>query len=87
MRQIWFGIVLTLVGTWLEVSNLGVMGYLSFSRSWPVLLILAGVIVIIRSLRFAARHRRMRRLDVIRELEQGRISVEEAVTRLECTSS
>ena len=84
MRRIGFGLILALIGTWAWVSNLGVDGYFSFHRSWPVLIVLFGVWLVVRAIRFAVRHRGLRSKDVIRDLERGRIDVDEALARLRC---
>jgi hypothetical protein len=79
--RLWWGIVVTLVGLWIWASKLGLPDVYQFSRSWPVLIVLLGLFIVYKSVRRWQR-RRVRQVDVIGDLEQGRIDVDEAVERL-----
>lgn len=48
MRRLWWGIVFIIIGLWIWLSYLGIM---SFSRDWPILIILYGIWVLIRGIR------------------------------------
>jgi hypothetical protein len=53
-RQIWGGFWLIAIGAWLQISYLRLFG-LSFSSSWPLLLIALGVGMIARTIFESAR--------------------------------
>ncbi len=73
MRGIISGIVILLIGVWIWLSHFGI-SFISFRRDWPVLIILLGVWIILKSKR--------RRLKIIEDLEKGKIDVEEAIDKL-----
>ena len=81
MRRIWWGILLILIGFWIWAPGLHLPPIFQFSHSWPVLLVLLGVRVIYRGIRHSGR-RRNRKTDALSDLEQGRIGVDEAVSRI-----
>ena len=81
MRRVFWGIVVILIGLWVWAGTLGLSENFRFGRNWPLLLVLLGAYIIYRSVRRWAR-RRVRKTDVLGELEKGRIDVDEAVERL-----
>jgi hypothetical protein len=93
--RIWWGVLVALVGGWIWMSRLAVDAsfapglselpeWLRFQRSWPVLIVVLGAWIIFRSVRGWAR-RRVRKVDVLSDLESGRIDVDQAVERLRRT--
>ena len=66
-------ITLIFVGFFIWFGNLG---FLNLSRDWPLILIVLGILGIISALR------RGRKARVIRDLEKGNITVEEAEEKL-----
>jgi hypothetical protein len=81
MRRVFWGIIVILIGLWVWAGTLGLAENYRFGRNWPLLLVLLGAYIIYRSVRRWAR-RRVRKVDVLDELEKGRIDVDEAVERL-----
>jgi len=79
-RMIGWGIFLVLLGAWIWLSALGVP-YISFAQNWPLLIVAFGVWLIVRRV---ARHSRRRRtrVEVLSDLEQGRIDVEKAIVEI-----
>lgn len=81
MRRLGWGIALVLLGAWIWLSSLGV-SWISFSRDWPVLLVLLGGYVTCRGLRGLRRRRRRQVRFVLDDVERGRVDVEEAIDRI-----
>jgi hypothetical protein len=54
MRRLWWGIVLIIIGLWIWLSYLG---YLQFSRDWPLIIILWGIYKVIAGIRKTNRKR------------------------------
>ena len=81
----WWGVIVTLVGVWIWASNRDLMDVYQFSKTWPILLVVAGSWILYRGLRRWSRRRVMSKSDVISDLERGRIDVEDAVDRLKKT--
>ncbi|MDH5684504.1 MAG: DUF5668 domain-containing protein [candidate division WOR-3 bacterium] len=80
MRRLWWGIIIIIIGLWIWLSSLGVP-YISFSKNWPLLIVALGLYIIIR--RLIKRGRRwVRKDEVLKDLEQGKINVDEAVEKL-----
>ncbi len=79
-RRYWWGIILIVIGLWIWLSSLGVP-YLSFSKNWPLILVFLGIYIIIRRLT-KGRPRWIRKDEVLKDLEQGKINVDEAVEKL-----
>jgi uncharacterized membrane protein len=52
--EIWNGLWLLAVGTWLQLVNLNLFG-LTYGSSWPLLLIVLGAGMVVRALMSAAR--------------------------------
>ena len=83
------GMLVCAIGVWVWLSNLGVPG-VSFSRNWPLLIVLAGLHIVfsrLRRRRHTSRVRWTRReretdSDVLSELEDGKIDVEAAINRI-----
>lgn len=73
MKTLIFGIVVILIGIWIWFSHFGI-SFISFKRDWPILIILLGVWIILKS--------RRKRLKIIEDLEKGKIDVDEAIDRL-----
>lgn len=80
MHTLITGVVIGLIGLWIWLSNMGYANF-SFSRDWPVLLIFMSLYVIGSGVSRLVR-RRSWRLRVLKDLERGKISVEEAAERL-----
>jgi hypothetical protein len=81
MRRVFWGIVVIFVGLWVWAVTLGLPENFRFGRNWPLLLVLLGGYIIYRAVRGWAR-RRAPKVDVLSDLERGRIDVDEAVERL-----
>ena len=79
-RLIGWGLLLVVIGAWMWLPALGVP-YVSFAQNWPLLIVALGVWVIVRAV---ARHARRRRssVEVLSDLEQGRIDVEKAIVEI-----
>jgi len=80
MRRVFWGIIVILIGLWIWAGTLGLPESFRFGRNWPLLLVLLGAYIIYRAVRRWAR--RTPRVDVLSDLERGRIDVDEAVERL-----
>ena len=79
-RMIGWGVFLVILGAWIWLSALGVP-YISFERNWPLLIVAFGVGLIVRKLVRHARRGRSR-VEVLSDLEQGRIDVEKAIVEI-----
>jgi hypothetical protein len=66
-------IILIFVGLFIWFGNLG---FLNLSRDWPLILVVLGILGIISALR------RGRKARIIRDLEKGHITVEQAEEKL-----
>ena len=83
------GMFVCAVGLWAWLSNLGVPG-VSFSKNWPLLIVLAGLNFVFSWLKRcrgtgrAKWNRREKKMDsdVLSELENGKIDVEAAIDRI-----
>jgi amino acid permease len=80
MRRLWWGIIIIIIGLWIWLSSLGVP-YISFSKNWPLLIVFLGIYIIIRRLTKRRRYR-VRKSEVLSDLEKGKIDVDEAVEKL-----
>lgn len=81
MRRLFWGVAIILLGVWLWLSSLGI-SWISFSRDWPVLLVLFGGYVIYRNIRKLRRKRRRQVRFILDDIESGRVNVEEAIDRI-----
>ena len=81
MRRLSWGIAVLVLGLWIWLSALGVP-YISFSRNWPLLIVVLGVLIIVRRVRRVTRRRRRRVRYVIDDLEDGKIDVEAAISEM-----
>ncbi|MEO0180128.1 MAG: DUF5668 domain-containing protein [candidate division WOR-3 bacterium] len=89
MVGIWFAITLIAVGALIWLANLGVLSW-NWARDWPWILIALGALSlmgeIIRIIRRRSRRRPaergVNRAEILRDLEEGRITAEEAERRL-----
>ncbi len=89
MIGIWTALVLIAAGVLIWLANLGVLSW-NWGRDWPWILIVLGVLGIIgeitrrirRAIRRGPAMRRVNRAEILRELEEGRITAEEAERRL-----
>jgi hypothetical protein len=81
--RVWWGTIVALVGVWIWASNRSLLDVYQFSRTWPILLVVFGTWILYRGLRRWSSRRVLSKSDVITDLERGRISVEDAVTRLQ----
>jgi|GEM_PF-633307 hypothetical protein len=81
MRRVFWGVIIILIGLWVWAGTLGLPENFRFGRNWPLLLVLLGAYVIYRAVRSWARSRRPK-VDILSDLERGRINVDEAVERL-----
>ena len=78
-RRYWVGIILIIIGLWIWLSYLGVP-YIAFNKNWPLILVFFGFYIIIR--RMTKSSYWVRRSQVISDLEQGKITVDEAIEKL-----
>ncbi len=77
MKRLIFGIILLFIGLWIWFSNLGI-GFINFSRDWPVLIILLGTWIIVRKIK-----KKKPKVDkILNDVEKGKISVDEAVEKI-----
>lgn len=78
------GIFLVVLGLFLWAANAGLVNFV-WSRDWPLILVVVGLWMLWEAGRRAWRRRRRSRANpekVLRDLEKGKISVEEAEKRL-----
>lgn len=51
------GVIVILVGLWIWLANFGYLSF-SFSRDWPVLIIIIGILIIVEGIaKYIRRHR------------------------------
>lgn len=89
MIGIWTALVLIAAGVLIWLANLGVLSW-NWGRDWPWILIVLGVLglvgEILRRIRKVARRRpagrRVDRASILRDLEEGRITTDEAERRM-----
>lgn len=78
------GIFLIVFGLFLWLGNYGLLPYVNWSRDWPWIFIMFGLWLLIRPLlkvrKGKARENRVK--NIIKELEEGKISAEEAEKRI-----
>jgi hypothetical protein len=79
-RLVGWGVTLVLVGLWIWLSALNVP-YMVFRRDWPLLIVAAGISMVVRRIRRAARRRRSS-AQVISDLESGKIDADKAVIEI-----
>jgi hypothetical protein len=82
----WWGAVVTLVGTWIWASNRNLLDAYQFSKTWPALIVLLGIYILVKGTRRWSRRHGVRKVDVIADLENGRINADQAVERLKKSS-
>jgi predicted membrane protein len=82
MNRIFWSLLLIFVGAWIWLSNLQLVNF-KFQRDWPIILILIGLYEILKGVR---RRRTKRKIiskeKILKELEEGKINVEEALKKL-----
>ena len=81
LRLIGWGASLVVVGLWIWLSALNVP-YMVFSRDWPLLIVSLGGYIIVRRVRRAIRRRRRSTVQIIGDLEAGKIDVDRAVVEI-----
>jgi hypothetical protein len=59
VRSILWGIIIIAIGLWIWLANLGVMpSGIVFSRDWPVIIVIFGIMTVAEGIRWLARRRR-----------------------------
>jgi MFS family permease len=92
MMGIWTALVLLIVGALIWLANMGILNW-NWGRDWPWILIVLGILgiagAIWRKVRNAIRRRptvrrviRVNRAEILKDLEEGKITSEEAERRL-----
>ncbi len=93
-RKLLWGLFWLVLGAFLLLSNYGVIGYqFSFSRDWPILLIAWGIMKIFDTLFwrrwkkekhtvFQREDNSQSRAQILKAVEDGKMSAEEAAQRL-----
>jgi len=82
MNRFFWPLLLILVGIWIWLSNLDLVNF-RFQRDWPLILILIGIYEVLK--RIQKRKKRKKSISkekVIKELEEGKIDVDEALKKL-----
>lgn len=80
MNRIFWAIVFIVLGLWIWLSNLG---YLYFKRDWPILLVIIGIYIIISGVSGSVKRKSRKDVKkILKELEEGKINVEEAVKKM-----
>lgn len=51
-RRLYFGAIILFLGVFFLASNLGIFGNLDFSKTWPILLIIPGILLMMKGLSF-----------------------------------
>jgi len=92
MMGIWTALVLLIAGTLIWLANMGILNW-NWGRDWPWILIVLGILgiagAIWRRVRNAIRRKptarrviRVNRAEILKDLEEGKITSEEAERRL-----
>ena len=86
MRKLKWGIIFVVTGLVIWAANMGWLG-LNWTRDWPWIFVILGLFFVVGGIgdlfKASAKSRRKSQLDrVLRELERGKISVEEALKRI-----
>jgi len=89
MIGIWTALTMIAVGLLIWLANIGVLNW-NWGRDWPWILIVLGTLglvgEIVRRIRRSARRRpsvrRVNRAEILKDLEEGRITAEEAERRM-----
>ncbi len=84
-----YGFILLVIGVIFLLSNYGIWG-LSWSRDWPWILVVLGIYYIVKHLfyknkkatRIVNRMTKEERVSVLKKLQKGEITVEEAMDKL-----
>lgn len=79
-RLLGWGAFMIVVGLWIWLSALGVP-YMEFRRDWPLLVVVAGFVLVWRRMRRYVRQGRSRS-QIISDLEAGKIDVEKAINQI-----
>lgn len=59
VRTIIWGIIVIAVGIWIWLANLGILtSGITFSRDWPVIIVIVGLLTVGEGISWAIRHRR-----------------------------
>jgi len=77
------GIFLVLLGAFLWAANAGLVSFV-WARDWPLVVIVVGLWMVYQGIRYKLKRRR-RQVNperVLRDLEKGKITVEEAERKL-----
>ena len=84
MRNIYWALILIGIGIWILLSNYGIVVF-NFSKDWPVILIVIGIVEVLDVIfHVSAKKRKFHAkskndiTDVLKSLENGDITVEEA---------
>ncbi len=77
------GVFLILLGAFLWAANAGLVNFV-WARDWPAIVLVVGIWMLYQGLRYRLKRRRKRSNPekVLRDLERGKITVEEAERRL-----
>jgi hypothetical protein len=61
MRTILWGLVIIGIGLWVWFSNLGMLSGIVFSRDWPLIIVVLGLMSVGEGISWLVRRRRWRR--------------------------
>lgn len=89
MIGIWTALVLVAAGVLIWLANIGVLNW-NWGRDWPWILIVLGILGLVGEIARRARRavrrrpaaRRVDRAGILRDLEEGRITADEAERRM-----
>jgi len=92
-RKVMWGLFWVLLGLLILLSNHGLLGYtFSFSRDWPIILIAIGIMKLVDllawrngrccSVRLEKEGDRQSRAQILKDVEDGKMSADEAASRL-----
>lgn len=79
--MIFWAVIFIAVGVLWWLANMGWIVF-RFGRDWPLIIVVIGVYYVVKGLRRRRRRRKSDKLQILKELENGKIGVEEATKRL-----
>lgn len=83
-KMVFWAIVFICIGVFVWLGNLGIFNF-RWGRDWPVILVIIGLYFLIQVISPRRRKRRVKKgLDeILKRLERGEVSAEEAASELE----